>query len=101
MKVPEFNSPDYNRVMFEIASEFSRLLLAEIGAEKLAAVIAANKVQTDKEICHSHDYTDANVIMAEAWDNVMHSEIDLQSDSQTGLWNDAWREAKDEEFFYE
>ena len=50
-------------VEFEIAKEFSKLLIEEIGIDNIRKVIKANK--EEKEIfCASHNYCDPNPIMA-------------------------------------
>ena len=60
--------------------------------------MASNRAEADSGICHSHDVTDANEVMADAFRAVMGREIDLQSDADGTLWNVAWDMAKRAEF---
>jgi hypothetical protein len=45
-------------------------------------------------VCASHDYCDANTVMAPAFLDVMRREIDLQSEADLALWGEAWAIAK-------
>ena len=82
----------------KLANEFSRLLTDFLSPQELINVLAANELEDDDLICHSHDYCDANEIMAEAFKNVVGREIDLQSDDDRELWCDAWDVAKENRF---
>lgn len=87
----------------KIANKFSELLLEEIGKEKLDEVVSLNKEEENDDICHSHDFCDANVLMAEAFAAVG---IDLDKDFPAilqnkeilDIWNQAWALAKSNEF---
>ena len=48
--------------------------------------------------CASHNYVDANVPMAEAFETVIGVEMDVQDDSHCKLWNEAWTLARAEGF---
>lgn len=47
----------------ELLVEFCRALREEIGDEEYAEVLALNAQETDPNVCHSHDYCDANMVM--------------------------------------
>lgn len=51
--------------MLELASTFSAMLREELGAD-LAEVIRRNRDEIDPNVCHSHDFVDANMTMLEA-----------------------------------
>ena len=78
-----------------IAKKFAELLKKEIGDENLAETVALNAKEKSSGICHSHDFCDANMVMAEAFTAVG---IDLdkdypdmtQNETITGIWGDAW-----------
>lgn len=72
----------------QLADEFSRLLLEEIGEEKLRCVIRRNKAEEFHNSCHSHDFTDANQIMDAALKNLR------LPGSDTALINEAWERAR-------
>lgn len=49
-----------------LARKFSEILLEWCGPKELKAMNARNLLEKDKSICHSHDFCDANMAMAEA-----------------------------------
>jgi hypothetical protein len=81
-----------------LANTFSRRLSAFLSLEEMTAVCAANELEDDPVICHSHDYCDANEIMAAAFKETTGREIDLQSDDDREMWCDAWADAKEAHF---
>lgn len=48
------------------AFAFVRALRESLGASTLCDMIARNAAEPIADVCHSHDYTDANVVMAKA-----------------------------------
>jgi hypothetical protein len=95
----------------KLAKAFSEELREEIGDANLKKAIADN-VGEDEGICHSHDYCDANMVMDAAFKKVG---VDLDKYSGfpgkgmlgkdnaestlIAIWNKAWGEAKEKEFF--
>lgn len=88
-----------------IAREFAKLMLAEIGAENLASAVAENMAdmaQGNDSTCATHNFCDANMVMDEAFHNVLgrgmylidEDATEAQKDSDTELWNSAWTMAK-------
>ena len=71
-----------------IANAFARRLLADIGPENLETCRKLNASYGPS--CPTHDFCDANVTMAEAFEEVTGVELDLQSDESVSLWNAAW-----------
>lgn len=88
---------DY-RDMEEIAKEFSRLLRGLLSSLDMDAIVATNEAQEDKGTCASHDFLDANIVMADAFRNVMGREVQIESELDAKLWNLAWNEAKENKF---
>lgn len=80
-----------------IANAFAIRLKKEIGEDKFKAVLEANRTEANPEICHSHDFVDANVLMDEAFKEVLGV---LATSTGTGgklmnakadaLWAAAW-----------
>lgn len=83
-----------------IARKFSELLHENLSVYEMEHIIASNKTPEYKDCCASHDFCDANVYMAEAFEEVNGEEIDLQNQNHTDLWNEAWRIAKEKEFTF-
>lgn len=48
--------------------------------------------------CASHDFCDANEVMADAWAEVMIPELDVANEDHCNLWADAWDTARDASF---
>ena len=78
----------------KLAAAFRRSLRGAIGARLLARVDALNVKEFRPNVCHSHDFCDANVYMARAFRRVVGREIDLQSDDDVTLWAVAWSRFK-------
>lgn len=81
-----------------VARRFSAILAKTITPTQLATVIRRNAIEPDPLVCHSHDFTDANMLMADAYNIVMGYPIDLQNDEARALWGNAWNIAKHAEF---
>ena len=76
-----------------LAKEFSRRLAEHLGPAKLAAVVQRNRAESDRRLCHSHDFCDANEIMLEAGEAVG---VDVLE--RLGVTSLAWALAKRAEF---
>jgi hypothetical protein len=73
----------------KLAREFSRRLLAEIGPDALAAVVAENAACAVTGVCFSHDYCDANQVMIDSLPAIGQS-YDGSDSEQWRLIDDAW-----------
>jgi len=80
-----------------LANAFSTLVRAEFSTAQLIQVIRRNKAYAPN-VCATHDFTDANLIMARAWEDLTGQPIDLQSEDACRAWGDAWEMAKAAEF---
>jgi len=74
-----------------VAKVFCQLIRAELG-DKMQDVVARNRGESDSDVCHTHDYCDANMVMASAMRAVG---IPCSSNE---LWNSSWDIAKAAEF---
>lgn len=50
------------------------------------------------ECCATHDHCDANMLMDEAYTEIVGHEIDLQNQDETQLWSNAWDLSKGNNF---
>lgn len=83
----------YNDVsVFDVGDKFAQFLRAELTAAEWKKMRADNAAETVGGICHSHDYCDANEVMAAAF-----SEFDLPDVTDEGatdelrrFWSSAW-----------
>lgn len=81
-----------------IANEFSARLRECLTDEELAEVVRRNRAEPAPDICHSHDFCDANIPMAEAFENLLERELDVSSDADAEICNAAWRLANQRGF---
>jgi hypothetical protein len=81
----------------KLAKKFSQLLIDEIGRFKVCRVNKRNSRETNKHICHSHDFCDANQVMIDA-SGLSNAELD----NIENLWehfSEAWSLAKQNQFY--
>ena len=83
-----------------LAREFSRLIRLAITRPGAMHYVQENSDPSDP-VCYTHDYCDSNMVMDEAFTNVVGREIDLQSDEDRKLWGPAWTMAKANRFYPE
>jgi hypothetical protein len=80
---------------FDVGTKFAELVRECLSDSEYKEMCRLNESETDTNICHSHDYCDANEIM----DDVM-AEFDLPKMSEESgndfiaFWNTAWDYAK-------
>ena len=82
----------------KLAEEFSRIVRKEL-AEHLDEILERNRTLFSKSCCATHDFCDANMLMAEAFSEVVGSGIDMGNDDEVKLGNAAWHMAAQNEFF--
>lgn len=88
-------TPERHALVVRISQAFARDLRACLPAATMDLIVASNSTEPDRNVCHSHDYLDANMVMAGAWEEVMGREPNVDSDEDCELWNLAWDRAKD------
>ncbi len=76
-----------------LALAFFYALDAELSNAELREVCERNANEQNPNVCHTHDFCDANEVMATAWNDCGFPALD-QSDEQLALWNAAWDECK-------
>lgn len=79
-----------------VGDKFAKFLRRELTAQEFSEMRARNAVETHEGCCHSHDFCDANMPMAEALLAVTGCEPSFEHDAITELWNQAWDYAKAE-----
>lgn len=80
----------------QLAFEFSEELRRELSPENFTETVRRNAEETDDRICHSHDFCDANMAMAAAFETVTGREYrPLDGDADDELWQEAWGLAKE------
>ncbi len=78
-----------------LAAEFAARLRAELTPDQIAEVNRRNATpQYQNGSCASHDFCDANMPMAEAFEASTGKEVDPSSETDARLWNAAWEAAR-------
>ena len=76
-----------------IAEAFAEVMRQWLTPDEFAEMKRRN-VHYDSLVCASHDFCDANMAMAEAFQGVTSREIDGENAADAALWSDAWGLAK-------
>jgi hypothetical protein len=98
-------NPTEDQRIDALARRFATQICCDIDTDDMPTVIAKNKV-ADENVCHTHDYIDANMSMWCALEDLGYVKADdngefLNSDDGCDLFNAAWNKAKDANFWYE
>lgn len=94
------------RRLFALSCEFSAVLREWLSERELTLIRARNASDQRRDVCHSHDFCDANMAMEEAFHRLGYSTpFDLAPDEESPLhraamrrWNAAWEMARDRGF---
>jgi hypothetical protein len=78
----------------KLAGHFLLNLKEGIGEKDYRKCCVENARELNPNVCHSHDYCDANEIMAATWLNLQGEDFNGQYNSDVTLWNAAWDHAK-------
>lgn len=73
---------------------FVKQLRKELSEPNFAEVIKRNAAEEDQRICHSHDFIDANAVMADAFEACFQESIDFENRIHVEIINEAWSLAK-------
>lgn len=83
-----------NDHIIELATAFAEVLRREMSAEDWAEMLRLNDLlPAGSPVCHSHDFRDSNMDMAEAFEAVTGREVDVGDEADAALWSRAWRVA--------
>jgi len=86
-------SDDWNAILAKaIGLEFVGGLRLAMSEEEFELMRERN-VKRPQGVCHSHDFLDSNMTMAEAFERVMGREPDVGDEADASLWSAAWEGA--------
>lgn len=87
-----------------LAAAFARVLQSYLTPQELAEVNRRNAAETSPDVCHSHDFCDANMAMDAAFSEVFGRSVSdtpdgsAQQQQDFDAWNAAWEIASDARF---
>lgn len=82
-----------------LALEFSQALRCCLTPEEMAEIVLRNREEESPNICHSHDYCDANMVLHEVFMKHSMDVADEGGMERWGeLWDRTWNLAKSKEF---
>lgn len=84
-----------------LAIAFGQEVQEALTYRQFGEVVSLNKTESNAGVCHTHDYTDANMLMHAAFTATFGRDcLDGEmTQADTNLWNEAWNIAKAAEFF--
>ncbi len=93
-------APDALTLPERIAAVFAARLFEDLDEDDMARVVARNAAESRPDVCHSHDFCDANVVMHAAFTAMgVKAPVDCDEAGQlvgpeferaSALWSDAW-----------
>lgn len=83
-----------NEIVDQLAEAFREAILAEAGPIKAAEIDRRNKEPQYANCCASHDFCDANMPMAEAFEATIGRAPNPSNEDDAAIWNAAWDKAK-------
>lgn len=81
-----------------IAATFTAKLFDALGLLTMNEVVQRNRTEESPKVCHSHDFCDANVVMADAFAEEAGHDIDMDDAGHLDVWNEAWELARGSRF---
>lgn len=85
---------EIQNITHNIAKTFVVLLKLVVSKEEYKEIVILNKNETIKDICHSHDFIEANEVMVEAF-KINEQPFDLNDQEDIILWGNAWDRAQE------
>lgn len=83
-----------------LAREFSERLKQTLSPEELNELVLRNRIEKTPNICHSHDFCDANILLHDVF--IRHG-MDIADEGGRELWGEMWDNtwnlAKSKEFW--
>jgi hypothetical protein len=81
-------------IVDRIARDFVKLLRESLSRGQWIAMTHRNVANIGTGICASHDFCDANMPMADAFERHMGHTPEADSERDASFWNDAWQIAQ-------
>lgn len=84
-----------DRFFADVGVRFRELLEERFGPYGMGVIDAKNLAYAGMGVCATHDYCDANMVMDQAFREIVGCEVDVENDLHVNLWNDAWSYARE------
>lgn len=91
-----------NTLIDRIAREFCNLLRSQLNTSEFNEMVwrHVNEGYVSSNACVSHEYCDANMVMAEAFEAVVGEIAKVVNEQHVALWSAAWDAAKANNFYH-
>lgn len=73
--------------------EFTKLLIEEIGRDNVETAREENGSGVCPLSCYTHEFCDANVVMSNAFLNILGHDVDAENQDDVDLWNASWEKS--------
>lgn len=85
-----------------LSQAFTTVVRSNFTIKELREINKRNKAYeiTHPGCCATHDFCDANMLMAEAFHNAFKREPDVGSEEDAQLWSAAWNDARTRKFSF-
>jgi hypothetical protein len=99
LSLEEHAEYDALKKVIALARAFSQEVQEALSVAQFQEVLDRNAAEDNPDVCHTHDFMDANMLMSDAFVSITGHEVDGNSDEDVALWNAAWDIAKAAKFF--
>jgi hypothetical protein len=81
---------DRDQLVYALMCEFDQMLRWHMMGDHYHEAVALNRAERDPHVCHTHDYHDSNVSMAQAFATALGREARPESAEDASIWSEAW-----------
>lgn len=81
-------------IVEKVAMRFIEQLISELEPHEIGEVVELNFWEENPDVCHSHDFTDANELMCNAFEDATGTRFFQNDKEHQRIWNLAWQCAK-------
>ncbi len=82
-----------------VAKTFARIVRESFDKDQMVEVNARNATPEYESCCATHDFCDANELMAEAFVEILGRDPEVCDEADCLVWNKAWTLAKENGFY--
>lgn len=87
-----------NETAEQLARAFARRIRTSTTRAELEIIVLRNQEEPMTGVCHTQDFLDANVLMEDAFAEIIGRGPEPDSEADADLWNLAWNLARESKF---